>query len=106
MLPRLFKRRELQLAPMFAPGTLKLSEKVHWLAKRGLIDPLSYVQRHVRGDWGVIDEATRQTNDAALSQDHVIFSRYRITPHLDVIVMTNDDQSITAVQLPEEKNLI
>jgi hypothetical protein len=41
---------------------------VHWLARRGLIDPLSYVQRHVRGDWGEIDEATRQANDVALDR--------------------------------------
>ena len=58
--------------PLFAPASLQLSEKVHWLARRGLIDPLSYVQRHVRGDWGEIDEATRQANDVALDQDNLM----------------------------------
>jgi hypothetical protein len=29
---------------------------------------LAYVQRHVRGDWGEIDEATRQANDVALNR--------------------------------------
>ena len=52
MLSRLFARREPQARPLFALGSLRLSEKVHWLASKGLIDPLPYVQRHVRGDWG------------------------------------------------------
>ena len=52
MFPNLFKRPAPQKQPLFAPGSLKLSEKVHWLARKGLIDPLTYVQRHVRGDWG------------------------------------------------------
>jgi hypothetical protein len=56
MIPNPFKRPAPHKQPLFAPSTLKLSEKVHWLARRGLIDPLAYVQRHVRGDWGEIDE--------------------------------------------------
>ena len=60
MFPNLFKRPAPQKQPLFAPGSLKLSEKVHWLARKGLIDPLTYVQRHVRGDWGEIDKATRK----------------------------------------------
>ncbi|WP_448123643.1 hypothetical protein [Xanthomonas citri] len=44
MLSRLFQRRAPQKQPLFAPASLQLSEKVHWLARRGLIDPLTYVQ--------------------------------------------------------------
>ncbi|MBN9426765.1 MAG: methyltransferase, partial [Burkholderiales bacterium] len=53
----IFQGRRPQVQPLFAPGTLKLSEKVHWLASKSLIDPLPYVQRHVRGDWGEVEEA-------------------------------------------------
>ncbi|WP_425478588.1 methyltransferase [Xanthomonas cissicola] len=78
MLSRLFQRRAPQKQPLFAPASLQLSEKVHWLARRGLIDPLAYVQRHVRGDWGEIDEATGQAtgqaNDVALQQDNLMIS--------------------------------
>lgn len=38
--------------PLFTFGTLQLSEKVQWLDVKGLIEPLRYVQRHIRGDWG------------------------------------------------------
>ena len=106
MFPNPFKRPAPHKQPLFAPGSLKLSEKVHWLARRGLIDPLSYVQRHVRGDWGEIDEATRQANDVALDQDNLMISQYRITPELVLIVKTSEDHQTTVVQLPEERDLI
>lgn len=48
-----------QSQPLFATGSLQLSDKVHWLASKGLVDPLSYVQRHLRGDWGNVDVAGR-----------------------------------------------
>lgn len=35
MFPNLFKRPAPQKQPLFAPGSLKLSEKVHWLARKG-----------------------------------------------------------------------
>ena len=106
MFPNPFKRRAPHKHPLFAPASLQLSEKVHWLARRGLIDPLSYVQRHVRGDWGEIDEATRQANDVALDQDNLMISQYRITPELVLIVKTSEDHQTTVVQLPEERDLI
>lgn len=102
MLQRLFQRRVPQQQPLFALGSLQLSEKVHWLASKGLIDPLSYVQRHVRGDWGEIDEASRQANTVAIDQDTPMISRYRITPHLLLEVITSEDHKSTVVQLPEE----
>ena len=102
----IFQGRKPQVQPLFSPGTLKLSEKVHWLASKSLIDPLPYVQRHVRGDWGEIDEATRQANDVALDQDNLMISQYRITPELVLIVKTSEDHQTTVVQLPEERDLI
>ena len=106
MFPNLFKRPAPQKQPLFAPGSLKLSEKVHWLARKGLIDPLTYVQRHVRGDWGEIDKATRQANDVALQQDNLMISYYRITPELVLIVKTSEDHQTTVVPLPEERDMI
>ncbi|OGA61271.1 MAG: methyltransferase [Burkholderiales bacterium RIFCSPHIGHO2_01_FULL_64_960] len=102
----IFQGRKPQVQPLFAPGTLKLSEKVHWLASKSLIDPLPYVQRHVRGDWGEVSEAERQMNSVALEQGAPMTSRFQITPRLFLVVITSDDQGTTVVQLPEEKALI
>lgn len=106
MFSRLIQRSAQQKTPLFAPASLQLSEKVHWLARRGLVDPLAYVQRHVRGDWGEADEVTRQSNDVALHQDGLMISRFRITPELLLIIMTNEDHKTTVVHLPEEREMI
>ncbi|MBP0714251.1 methyltransferase [Burkholderia sola] len=106
MFARLFQLSAPQKQPLFAPASLQLSEKVHWLARRGLIDPLAYVQRHVRGDWGDVDEATRQANNVAIQQDSLMISRFRITSELELVIMTSEDQQKTVVQLPEEPDLI
>ena len=98
----IFQGRKPQVQPLFAPGTIKLSEKVHWLASKSLIDPLPYVQRHVRGDWGEVSEAERQMNSVALEQGAPMTSRFQITPRLYLVVITSDDQRTTVVQLPEE----
>jgi hypothetical protein len=102
----IFQGRKPQVPPLFALGTLKLSEKVHWLASKSLIDPLPYVQRHVRGDWGEADQATRQANDVALHQDNLMISHFRLTPELVLIVMTSEDHRTTVVQLPEERDML
>ena len=102
----IFQGRKPPVQPLFALGTLKLSEKVHWLASKSLIDPLPYVQRHVRGDWGEISEAERQANNVALEQGAPLTSRFPITPRLYLVVITSDDQLTTVVQLPEERALI
>lgn len=97
------KQAAPQSQPLFATGSLQLSDKVHWLASKGLVDPLPYVQRHLRGDWGNVDVAGRQTNADALAQNGPITSRYRITPHLELLVLTGDDRRRTIVKLPEEQ---
>ena len=79
---------------------------MHWLASKSLIDPLPFVQRHLRGDWGEVSEAERQSNDVALEQGAPMTSRFQITPRLFLVVITGDDQRITVVQLPEEMALI
>ena len=89
--------------PLFTFGTLQLSEKVQWLDGKGLIEPLRYVQRHIRGDWGELSDAERKGNRDALQSQGVLTSRYEITPRLALIIRTNEDRSLTVVQLPEEE---
>ncbi|MGP3790512.1 methyltransferase [Pseudomonas sp. B392_1p] len=103
---RFRKRPTPQTPPLFAIGSLQLSEKVYWLAAKGLIDPLPYVQRHQRCDWGDVSEAERQANVVALDQDAPMRSRFRITHNLTLDVITSDDHRTTIVQLPEEEYLI
>lgn len=102
MFPRLFKRSQPSLLPVFSSQSLHLSEKVQWLASKGLLDPLLYVHRHMRGDWGDVGESGRRSNLVAITQAGPLHSRYRITPHLDLVVVTDESRKTTIIQLPEE----
>ncbi|WP_338807036.1 methyltransferase [Pseudomonas chlororaphis] len=106
MFSRLFKRPAPPSPPLFAIRSLQLSEKVQWLAGKGLIDPMLYVQRHLHGDWGDIGEAESQANAVALNQNGPLYSRYQVTPCLYLAVITDDSHSTTIIQLPEERALL
>lgn len=103
----IFQRRKPEVQPLFAPHTLTMSETVQWLASKCLIDPMPYVQRHVRGDRGDLDEA--EHDDDQLSQDQYVprSSYFQITPHLCLVVTTRIDQErfTTVVRLREERAL-
>jgi len=88
-----------------AIGTLKLSEMVCWLDRRCLLDPMPYVQRHRRGDWGDVDDEQHSSNQDALEHAGDLYSSYHVTPSLTLVVISNEDRSETIVQLQEERSL-
>ncbi|GKS83660.1 methyltransferase [Acidovorax sp. SUPP2522] len=92
--------------PLFSTGTLKLSDKVQWLDSKGLVDPHRYLHRHLRGDWGEMDDEGRRANDAAFQSGGLLTSRYAVTRRLSLVVVTNGDRSLTVIQLPEENPLL
>ena len=70
--------------------------------------PDEFVLRHVRGDWGDLDEQDRRFNDAAIAhegdvkrQDRIL-SAYKTNEGARVWVITEYDRSLTTVLLPEE----
>ena len=101
---KLFPRQRTTPAsiPLFSSGTLMLSARVQWLDSTGLADPHRFLHRHLRGDWGDLDDTERRANDAALRSEGVLTSRYQVTPRLSVVVTTNAEHSQTVIQLPEE----
>lgn len=87
----------------FKTGHLVATIGVDTLVKRGRINPAPYLLRHVSGDWGDIDEAERQQNDAALAAGAGrLFSVYRIAPDLNLWIITEGDRSVTTMLLPGE----
>ena len=87
----------------FATGHLVATIGVDTLVKQGRLNPTSYLRRHVSGDWGDVDEAERQQNDAALiSGEGRLFSVYRIAPDLNLWIITEADRSVTTMLLPGE----
>lgn len=88
--------------PKFPLGALLFSAGFNRLVHEGLIDPVPLLQRHVRGDWGDMDDEDKQINDDALKAHCRLFSAYEVPPHYRVWVITEADRSTTTMLLPED----
>lgn len=87
---------------LFPIGELIFSEGVDRLMREGRLDPMSYFQRHIRGDWGDVTDAKWQENNAALTSVEPLVSLYIVTRELTIRIFTEADRSATHVMLPSE----
>jgi hypothetical protein len=65
------------------------------------------LNRHVKGDWGDVDEEDKQTNDNALKQDTRLLSAYnddRFPKNgvATIWIITEADRSATTILFPDE----
>ena len=63
---------------------------------------LAYLNRHVTGDWGDVDEHDRKENERGLAANLRIFSVYHLTNGTKIWIITEHDRSYTTVLLPGE----
>jgi hypothetical protein len=62
-----------------------------------------FLDRHVQGDWGDLDDEDRKLNDEALVDGSRIFSAYILKDgHTKIWCITEADRSSTCLLLPEE----
>lgn len=68
------------------------------------------LKAHAQGDWGVVSESDRQTNDRALRHGDRLFSAYPIDPakpsagygENTLWIITEWDRSVTTLLLPDD----
>lgn len=60
------------------------------------------LSRHLRGDWGELDEHDRTANEHALRQGGRLLSAYRSQREVKFWIITEADRSVTTVLLPED----
>ena len=70
------------------------------LAENG-VNLLKYVERHLSGDWGDLDDEDKAENDFSVMNRFRILSAYN-TPSGRLWVITEADRSVTTFLLPEE----
>ena len=63
---------------------------------------MDYVRRHVHGDWGIVDEEDKMSNNQAVDQGTRILSAYRLPTRDKLWIITEADRSATTLLLPEE----
>jgi hypothetical protein len=66
--------------------------------------PLEFLERHVRGDWGELDEEDRKENQLSLKRGFRLLSSYHTSSgdRTKLWVITEADRSVTTLLLPEE----
>lgn len=93
--------RRFQLGSLVAtPGALAALEA----AGEG---PAEFIDRHARGDWGIVNDEDKRANDAALEDESRIFSAYTTKLGVKLWIITEavgDDgkRASTCILLPEE----
>jgi len=96
--------------PAFNTGQIVASRGVYNLACQNS-EFAQFVQkslnRHVKGDWGDVDDEDKQTNDQALKQGTRLLSAYsddRFPKNgvATIWIITEADQSATTILFPDE----
>lgn len=88
--------------PLFPLGQVLATPGALELLQSYQLSPLSFIQRHVVGDWGDICVEDQQVNADALQHGYRLMSVYAITPTEKLWVITEADRSCTTLLLPEE----
>ena len=95
---------------VFSTGQIVATRGVYDLACQNL-DFARFVQkslnRHVKGDWGDVDDEDKQTNDQAFKQGTRLLSGYnddRFPRHgvATIWIITEADRSATTILFPDE----
>lgn len=64
--------------------------------------PAEFLERHVSGDWGEVDEHDAKENEFSLENDLRLLSAYTLKTDVRIWVITEADRSATTILLPEE----
>ena len=88
--------------PLFSLGQIVATPGALAALEEANQSPSEFVIRHVRGEWGSVDEHDRQANDDALQDGSRILSAYVLTSGVKIWIITEADRSSSCCLLPEE----
>jgi hypothetical protein len=77
------------------PGALQALEKAGQ-------QPAEFLDRHVNGDWGELDDEDKRENEFSVRNGFRILSAYTTTAGDKLWIITEADRSATTLLLPSE----
>jgi len=89
-------------ATKFQLGRLVATPAALTVLQANGMNGLELVARHLRGDWGDVDEHDRQANDRALTDGTRLLSAYVLPNGERMWVITEADRSATTLLLPAD----
>lgn len=88
--------------PMFDLGQVVSTPGAIEALQRAGQPAWEFLARHVRGDWGVVDDEDKAANDAAIQDGSRLLSAYVLKTGERLWIITEADRSSTCLLLPEE----
>lgn len=88
--------------PKFQLGRTVMTRGVHALVASGQFNPLPFLLRHARGDWGDLCDEDVKSNNQALRLEGRLMSSYKVGEMLILWIITEWDRSVTTLLLPSE----
>jgi hypothetical protein len=64
--------------------------------------PATFLNRHITGDWGELDEYDRLENESSLIEGSRLLSAYSLSTGTNLWIITEADRSVTTLLLPSE----
>jgi hypothetical protein len=86
----------------FSPGQVVATPAALEAFRTSGESPLTYLQRHLAGDWGELDDNDVRENELSLHHGWRILSCYRLSTGVKFWVITEADRSVTTFLLPGE----
>lgn len=86
-------------------GEIIITPAVGRLIVQGALDPVSYLRRHLAGDWGELTETDRRANENTFLEGGEIFSSYTTSPTRTLWIVSEWDFSVTTLLLPSTPDL-
>ena len=84
---------------LFDLGTVEISTAAVAALKANNLTPDHLLSRHQKGDWGDMDEITRQNNDVGIQNELQLYSRYILRDGTELLVETAGNRTSTCIFL-------
>lgn len=90
------------IPPHFSLGRVVVTPGALNALQEAGTDGLEYLARHVRGDWGDLDDTDKRENDLNVRAGLRILSAYHLSTGVKIWIITEADRSTTTILLSEE----
>ena len=87
---------------LFSLGSLVATPGALAALERARQTPMTFLSRHVCGDWGTVCEDDKKLNDQSVKNGTRILSAYETSAGEKLWVITEADRNSTTILLPDE----
>jgi hypothetical protein len=94
--------RERGAGPKFPLGQVVATPGAVEALEQNRQSPTTFLRRHIRGDWGELDEHDQAENEFSLGNSLRLLSAYTLKDRTRIWIITEADRSVTTILLPEE----